>query len=138
MSEEKVMNNDMWAVIELMGHDITAGIIRPGDLGGLLRVDVPIEDTFRTEYLGEGSIFRIRIVSEEIARAYAKPEKGIISYDQPIVPRSEYEKALQQSRNNIQKLENKIQVLTQRLTTANSLPAPDEQSDDDLWDVPEE
>ena len=45
--------NEMWAVVELMGHGITAGIIRTSDLGGLLRVDVPIEDSFRTEYYGE-------------------------------------------------------------------------------------
>ena len=39
--------NEMWAVIELMGHGQTAGIIRTSDLGGLLRVDVPIDDGFR-------------------------------------------------------------------------------------------
>lgn len=109
-------NNDMWATVELMGHDLTAGIIRASDLGGLLRVDVPIDDGFRTEYLGEGSIFRIRIVSEEIARAYARPERGIISYDEPIVPRAKYEEALQLMRNENQELVNQIKDLSRRLT----------------------
>lgn len=120
MNEAK--NNDMWATVELMGHDLTAGIIRASDLGGLLRIDVPIDDGFRTEYLGEGSIFRIRIVSEEIARAYARPERGIISYDEPIVPRAEYEEALQLMRNENQKLVHQIDTLSRRLTQVSSLP----------------
>jgi hypothetical protein len=123
--DEKEIKSEMWAVAELMGHDITAGIIRPGELGGLLRIDVPIGDSFRTEYLGENSIFRIRIVSEEIARAYAKPERAIISYDQPIVPRSEYENALQKSRNELSKKDRQIEALSLRLTAINSLPEPE-------------
>ena len=131
MEEQK----EMWAVVELMGHDVTAGIIRPGQLGGLLRIDVPIDDTFRTEYLGEGSIFRIRIVSEEIARAYAAPERGIISYDQPIVPRSQYEEALHKSRSTINQLRDQIEILSKRLTSVNSLPMPDSE-DDIIDDIP--
>ena len=38
----KQQKDDMWAIIELMGHGLTAGIIKKSDLGGLLRVDVPI------------------------------------------------------------------------------------------------
>ena len=49
--EEK--QNEMWAIVELMGHGVTAGIIRTSDLGGLLRVDVPIDgEGYRTEYYG--------------------------------------------------------------------------------------
>lgn len=125
MQREEV-KTEMWAVVELMGHDVTAGIIRPGDLGGLLRIDVPIDDAFRTEYLGEGSIFRIRIVSEEIARAYAAPERGIISYDQPIVPRAQYEDALQKSRNEMLRLKRHIEELSNRLTAVNALPEPED------------
>jgi len=126
MEENK---KEMWAVIELMGHDVTAGIIRPGQLGGLLRVDVPIDDGFRTEYLGEGSIFRIKIVSEEIARVYAAPEKGIISYDQPIVPRAAYEEALQKARNKNLSLKHQIEILLSRLTAINALPEPEGDED---------
>ena len=59
MTDQKV---EMWAVIELMGHGRTAGIIRTSDLGGLLRVDVPIEDGYRTEYYGEAAIYSIKVV----------------------------------------------------------------------------
>lgn len=124
MSEE--IKKEMWAIIELMGHDITAGMIRPGELGSLIRIDVPIEDTFRTEYVGENAIFRIRIVSEEIARAYALPERIIQSFDTPVIPRSEYEKALEKSRDEITRLNSHIQNLSNRLTAINSLPLKEE------------
>lgn len=123
MAEET--QNDMWAVVELMGHGITAGIIRKSDLGGLLRVDMPVDDYYQTQYYGESAIYSIKIVSEEIARAYARPERGIISYDEPIVPRGQYEEALQKARNINQQLEHKIKVLSRRLTDIASLPEPE-------------
>ena len=83
-------NNDSWAVIELMGHVTVAGrVTKPGEYGGLWQVDVPEGDTFRTEFFGSQSVYRIRIVSEEIARAYARPGHEIIEYDAPIVTREE-------------------------------------------------
>jgi len=114
--------NEMWAVVELMGHGQTAGLIRTSDLGGLLRVDVPIEDGFRTEYYGEAAIYSIKIVSEEIARAYAAPERGIYTYDEPIVPRAQYEEALHKSRERIHSLEMHVDRLSRRLTAVSALP----------------
>jgi hypothetical protein len=117
---------EMWAVVELMGHDVTAGIMRPCEIGGLMKLDVPVDDGFRTEFIGPGAVFRIRIVSEEIARVYARPERGIVAYDTPIVPREIYEQALQKARNENEDLLHKISVLSRRLTDINSLPAPEE------------
>lgn len=113
-------NNEMWALIELMGHGQTAGIIRTSDLGGLLRVDVPIEEGFRTEYYGEQAIYAIRIVSEEIARVYAKPSREISSYDVPIVPRSQFEETLHKARLQNEELQRQISVLQNRLTRVDS------------------
>lgn len=126
--------NEIWAVIELMGHGQTAGIIKTSDLGGLLRVDVPIEDGFRTEYFGEQAIYSIKIVSEEIARAYVMPEREICSYNMPIVPRAEFDKALQKSREAMSDLQHKNEILRRRLTQINSLPEhiEDESSEDDF------
>lgn len=118
---------EMWAVVELMGHGRTAGIIRTSDLGSLLRVDVPIDDGFRTEYYGEAAIFSVKIVSEEIARAYARPEREISMYDEPIVPRHQYEEALRQSRHEIDNLRHRNRVLEDRLTVVHSLPSGDEE-----------
>jgi len=116
--------NEMWAIVELMGHGQTSGIVKKSDLGGLLRIDVPIDDSFRTEYYGEQAIYAIRIVSEEIARAYALPSREICSYDEPIVPRAQYEDALQKSRKVIEELQHRIKVLNERLTHIQSLPEP--------------
>lgn len=117
---------DLWAVIEVMGHGRSAGIIRTSDLGGLLRVDVPIENGFRTEYYGQAAIFSIKIVSEEIARAYALPQRDIMVYDEPIVPRQQYEEALRLARRENETLMHQVNVLTRRLTSVNTLPAPDD------------
>jgi hypothetical protein len=115
--------NEMWAIIELMGHGQTAGIIRTSDLGGLLRVDVPMgNEGFRTEYYGEQAIYAIRCVSEEIARAYAIPEREILAYNEPIVPRAQYEEALQKARNHNDSLQHQIAALQRRLIQVNSLP----------------
>jgi len=123
---------EMWAVVELMGHGQTAGIIRTSDLGGLLRVDVPIEDGYRTEYYGEAAIYSVKIVSEEIARAYALPKRNIVAYNEPIVPRQQYEQALQMARQNSESLRRQIRVLENRLVAVNALPAPrDEDEFDD-------
>jgi len=126
MEENQV---DMWAVVELMGHGRTAGVIRTSDLGGLLRVDVPVEDGYRTEYYGAAAIYSIKVVSEEIARAYARPERDIIAYNEPIVPRAEYEAALQKARMENRRLERINDALRERLV---SIPAlPDSEDDEE-------
>jgi len=122
---------DMWAIVELMGHGMTAGIIKTSDLGGLLRVDVPMEDGYRTEYYGENAIYSIKIVSEEIARVYARPERNVIAYDEPIVPRAQYEEALNKARRQIGDMEHHIRVLNERLTTVRSLPEKTDSDEDE-------
>lgn len=108
---------DVWAIVELMGHSRTAGrISQPGNFGGMLRVDVPIEDGFRTEFYGVSAIYSIRLVSEEIARAYAVPERGEYTFDAPIVPREMYESALREMRTERERMQREISVLSRRLT----------------------
>jgi hypothetical protein len=120
--EVKQTDLEMWAIVELMGHGRTAGIIRTSDLGGLIRVDVPIEDGYRTEYYGDSAIYSIKVVSEEIARAYALPDRHIVAYDEPIVPRHQYEEALQKTRSIIYELEKRNEALQHRLTAVQVLP----------------
>lgn len=119
MDNEQKKN--MWAIIELMGHDITAGIITPGALGGLIRIDIPVENGWRTEFIGQNAIFRIRIVSEEISRAYAIPNQVIQSFDTPVIPRDEYEKALERSRIEIERLNYRIKILNNKLIAISDL-----------------
>lgn len=119
-------NNDTWAVVELMGHVTIAGrVTKPGEYGGLWQIDIPNADTFKTEFFGSQSVYRVRIVSEDIARAYAKPGYGVVEYDAPIVTRAEHENAMQRAREEFERLREENEVLRQRLTAVRALPAGD-------------
>ncbi len=63
---------EIWVIIELMGHDKTAG--RYSHWNGLHRIDVPQSDgsSFLTEAIGNDAIFRMRFVDEDTARLAAK------------------------------------------------------------------
>jgi hypothetical protein len=135
MDKQAIVENtqqEMWAIVELMGHGRTAGLIRTSDLGGLLRVDVPVEEGYRTEYYGAAAIYSIKVVSEEIARAYALPNREIVAYDEPIVPRQQYEEALRLARRNNDALNRQIAELERRLTSVAALPEPELAEDEDF------
>lgn len=64
-----------WAIVELFGHQRMAGCVTNEAVGGcnFVRVDVP-ETSGRpafTRLLGQGAIYAINIVSEDVARAAA-------------------------------------------------------------------
>jgi hypothetical protein len=136
-------SNDAWAIAELMGHLTLAGrVTKPGEYGGLWQIDIPEDGTFRTEFFGSQSVYRIRMVSEEIARAYAKPNHDIIEYDAPIVTRAEHENAMMRAREALSNAERQNEELRRRLTAVNALPEPyvtvaEEQSCDHEWDTDE-
>jgi len=122
--------NDTWGVVELMGHVTVAGkITKPGEYGGLWQIDIPESETFRTEFFGSQSVYRVRIVSEEIARAYARSGNDIIAYDAPIITREEHEAAMSQAREIINELRRSLRL--------KMLPTGDEREelseDDDDW-----
>ena len=69
MDESKPV--EAWVIVELMGHDRSAGRYKVQD--GLHRVDVPQDDgSFVSELYGNGAIFRIRFVDEAAARLAAR------------------------------------------------------------------
>jgi len=112
-----------------MGHLTLAGkITKPGEYGGLWQIDIPEGDTFRTEFFGSGSVYRIRIVSEEIARAYSHTSE-VIEYNAPIVTREEHEYAMQRAQEITQRIQQKANELERRLIAVNALPEGD--NDDD-------
>jgi hypothetical protein len=116
--------NDSWAIVELMGHVALAGrVTKPGEYGGLWQIDIPDGEKFRTEFFGSQSVYRIRIVSEEIARAYAKPAYDIVEYDAPIVTRAEHENAMQRAREQYDRVLRENAELSRRLTAVNALPS---------------
>lgn len=116
-------NRDSWAVVELMGHVTLAGrVTKPGEYGGLWQIDVPDGETFQTQFFGSQSVYRIRMVSEEIARAYVKPSHAIVEYDAPIVTREEHEDAMRRARGEYQRIREENEELRRRLTAVNALP----------------
>lgn len=127
---------EMWAVIQLMGHAETSGrISKPSDWGGMIRVDVPDGDSYATEFLSIGAIYKIKLVSEEIARAYSAPAHVVLAYDTPIVKREQHEAVVNQLRRSNQDLSYRINQLEKRLTTTLALPLNDEIEDEDKRDV---
>lgn len=77
MNEPKITSevHEIWGVLELMGHVRIAGRISEEEKFGskIGRIDIPLEGgEFVTQYFGGGSVYRITIVSEEVARSVAK------------------------------------------------------------------
>lgn len=127
----QVDEQEMWAVVELMGHAQTAGrISKPGDWGNLLRVDVPTEDGYNTEFYGISAVYRIKFVSEEIARAYAPKERDVVAYDTPIVTREQHEAAMRRIEADNSQLRREIRELQSRLTAVRALPSGDDEEQD--------
>lgn len=65
---------DQWCVVELMGHQRTAGRIRPAAFpAGHVRLDVPATDGHEamTQILNPASVYRLTPTTEEIATAVA-------------------------------------------------------------------
>lgn len=117
-------NNDSWAVVELMGHVTLAGrVTKPGEYGGLWQIDVPDGEKFQTQFFGSQSVYRIRMVSEEIARAYVRPSHAIVEYDAPIVTREEHENAMQRAQAEYYCVQRENEELRRRLTAVNALPS---------------
>ncbi|OPY76094.1 MAG: hypothetical protein A4E63_00202 [Syntrophorhabdus sp. PtaU1.Bin050] len=67
---------ELWAIIELFGHNQIAGIMSEYSVGGcsFVRVDVPVtkECPGYTKLYGNGAIYAITITDEETARAVAE------------------------------------------------------------------
>ena len=63
-----------WAIVELMGHVRLAGRVTEEEkFGGKLgRIDIPSGDEFITQYFGASSVYRITVVTEEVARHVSK------------------------------------------------------------------
>ena len=64
------MEPEVWAICELMGHVKLAGRLTEIEMFGakMGRLDIPQGDGFVTQLFGGGSVYRITIVSEDVAR----------------------------------------------------------------------
>lgn len=73
----------VWAIVELMGHVRLAGRLTEEEKFGakMGRLDIPQGDGWVTQYFGGGSVYRLTIVSEAVARDVSKR-----SYAPPVQP----------------------------------------------------
>lgn len=66
---------DVWALVELFGHQRLAGRVTEQAIGGLhfVRVDVPEVDGIAgyTRLFGQGAIYGITITTEDVAKRLA-------------------------------------------------------------------
>ncbi len=138
-TETQVMQTqeEMWAIVELMGHGQTAGrVTKPTEWGGLMRVDVPDEEGgYRTEFYSMSAIYSVKFVSEEIARAYAPRKREITAYDTPIVTREQHTAVVRRLENEQDNLRSTVRELKHRLTQVKALPEPEGPEDDDEGEI---
>jgi hypothetical protein len=71
---KKQTQPEMWAIVELMGHVRLAGRLTEEEKFGskMGRLDIPQDDDFVTQFFGGGSVYRITVVTEAVARQAAK------------------------------------------------------------------
>jgi hypothetical protein len=71
MTEEP---KEVWSIVELMGHVRLAGRLTEEEKFGVKmgRLDIPDGDGFVSQFFGGGSVYRITIVTEEVARQVCK------------------------------------------------------------------
>ena len=127
---------ELWAKVALFGHVELAGrITKPGEYGGLWQLDIPEGETFRTEFFSNASIFRIQLVSEAIARAYASAiGNSIIEYNAPIITREEHLQRMEMAQDLLRKVERENETLRRRLTAVEQYapPLPPGEEEDDI------
>jgi hypothetical protein len=110
-------NGVQWAIVELMGHKVVAGMAGKSELFGdaMLRIDVPATSAFPafTQMYGTAAIYAITFVSEEVAKLTAEHAK--------VNPVSVYVPELI-TRERMEEYEEKIRILQQNLREARQLP----------------
>lgn len=96
MSEESsAVFQEMWAMVELMGHVKMAGRISEESHFGtvLLRCDIPqgSDGGYFTQWYGGSAIYRITPISEAVARAFADSHQPqpVRPYELAALPRPE-------------------------------------------------
>jgi hypothetical protein len=88
---------EMWAIVELFGHQRIAGFVTEATIGGcsFVRVDIPPVDGSAaiTKFYGNGAIYSMTPVSEEVARLFVEKFKPApLNVYMPEIQKLEYNK----------------------------------------------
>ena len=74
-SDEAKKQFEHWCIIDLFGHTRIAGLVTEQTIGGCAFVRVDVPETPKavafTRLLGNGAIYSINFVTEEVARQFA-------------------------------------------------------------------
>lgn len=135
-NDEEKKPDTSWAIVELMGHVQLAGRLTKPTEHGLWQIDIPddtTENDYRTEFFGDRAVYRIRLVSAEIAAAYASIQAPAIEYDAPIVTREEFMKSMNRYQRQLHELEVENRDLRNRLPATEKTP---KDLPDDIGDHP--
>ena len=116
-----------YAIVEIMGHKIVAGLVSKSEMfgGAMLRVDVPATSEYPafTQFYGVSAIYAITFVSEQVAKLTAEHNaiNPVSVYVPELVTREKYNET--------------VRALEDRLRQAKALPtsclADDDDDDDD-------
>ena len=107
MAEDNIMQ---WAIVELMGHKVVAGLATKSEQLGkpMLRVDVPATSAYPkfTQFYGETAIYCITFVSEEVARLTAEQCKinPVSVYVPDLISREKYDEMVRKFREDMDHL----------------------------------
>ena len=121
-------NTTNWGIVELMGHKVVAGQISKSEMLGkpMLRIDVPSTSAYPefTQFYGDGSIYCVTFVSEEVARLTAeKTQVNPVSvYVPDLITRETFQEMIKQYESRLERL--------RALPSGNSVP-DEEESDED-------
>ncbi len=93
---------ESWVILELFGHKQLAGLASEAEIGGcsFVRIDVPkADDEYVTHYYGQGAIYGMHPVDEQVAREFAQNHHGppVSPYSFPFAG----QQALQEARSQL-------------------------------------
>jgi hypothetical protein len=110
-----------WAIVELMGHKVVAGLVQKSEMLGkpMLRIDVPETEGYpaHTQFYGDAAIYSVTFVSEDVARLTANQlhNNPVAVYVPDLVTREKYNDMERQARDEIQRLSREVNRLTRAL-----------------------
>lgn len=109
--DEKQIDGGQWAIVELMGHKVVAGLASKDERFGqpLLRVEVPATSRFPkfTQFYGLHTLYCLTPTSEEVACRIAEQVKlsPISIYAPDLVTQEEHNQEMQRMQERINTLQ---------------------------------
>ena len=103
-------NTKTWGIVELMGHKVVAGLVSKSEMLGkpMLRIDVPATSTYPefTQFYGDGSIYCVTFVSEEVARLTAEQTKvnPVSVYVPNLITQEKHEESVRTYKEHLERL----------------------------------